>query len=151
MATFAQANKKKNNSTGSKPVKLSVGHAQILDSVSIDLDAIARERWLMTILNGDQFGFQIQQHPLRLDSPRGLIVWFVDEKGKPVSTKEPEPADTDEDTGETYDEDMSIMDGADVVTMLNQYIGEGDIEVVEGKFPPLVRIVTAPVNPDMLT
>lgn len=151
MATFAQEKKRNTKIDGTKPVKLSVGHAQIVDSVTIDIDAIARERWLMTVLNTDQFGFQIQQHPLRLDAPCGLIVWFVDAKGKPVTINAPEEADADDAITENDDEEMSIMDGADVVNMLSQYIGEGAIEIVEGKFPPLVRIVTAPVNPDMLT
>lgn len=156
MATFAQA-KARTNPTGSgKPLKLSVGHDQVLDVVSIDYDSLRGHQWVMTVLNGKQFGFQIHHHPLNLADPHGLIIWFVDDHGKPVAT---EPSDVDSDAGlpardaiqdGSYAEDMSIMEGDAVIETLKQYIGEGNITLIDGKYPPRVRIVTAPINPAVL-
>ena len=156
MATFAQSRSKRSTPADRKPLKLSVGHDQVGDSVSIDYDALLNRQWVMAVLNGERFGFQIHEHPLHLAEPCGLIVHFVDDLGKFVATEPTAPDAPSDSTGtDTADSgtdvpEMSIMDGADVAKTLKQYIGEGKITLSEDKTPPLVRIIHAPINPDML-
>lgn len=156
MATFAQSRSKRSTPDNGKPLKLSVGHDQVVDSVSIDYGALLNRQWVMTVLNGDRFGFQIHEHPLNLAEPCGLIVYFVDDLGKFIATEPAipaEPGDSSEPSADDSNADapeMSIMEGEDVTNTIKQYIGEGTITLSEDKTPPLVRIIHAPINPDML-
>ena len=156
MTTFAQAKKTSAPKARKGALKLSVGSDQLSGNVHIDYDAFLGSNWVVAILSGDQFGFQVHEHPLKLDAPVGMIIRLVDENGAPIPAPQSEGVSNETGTNATSVDqsedtlDMSIMDAQTTIETLKSYIGDGQIEVIEGKFPAGVRVVQCPINPDML-
>ena len=152
MATFAHAKNSKNARTTAGTMKLSVGRAQLQDTVSIDYDYISTSKWVVSIVDGEQFGLQVHAYPLRIEQPEGLVVLFVDDRRKPVPNNviANEEDSASKHGGDEHVVDMAIEDGETVVNTLKAYIADAEIVEMEGNYPTNVYRVEATINTDML-
>lgn len=152
MATFAHTKGGKTTRATTGTMKLSVGRAQLQDTVSIDYDYIASRKWVVSIVDGDQFGLQVHAYPLHIDQPEGLVVMFVDDKRQPVLNS---VSDAVQDSSSKHGHgdsvvDMTIEDGETVVKTLKAYTADAPIVEIEGNYPTNVYMVEATINSDML-